>query len=449
MAFQTATNGSLILKAYIGDFKTLLAFNFSDPAKAQKLAGFSVECKPPVGLSYYLWNLLQFENPSKHAQIETEPARSTANAPIQKYRWTHVPGSTHQGVRPAQGDYTYTVTPRYFDDNVSMRPLDSSLSASVTVPVGPFKKANLSLGFTRGYMQSEAFVQHFGEGTRIVPANRPLQFATSSQAGTVNNQPVTYSEVYEWMGSTARRQVFAILDAVVADPSLSIDVFAYDLDEPDVIGKFFKLAAQGRIRIILDNAALHSKPKGKKIPLENPFTAQFQTQAKSPPAIVRGCFGHFSHDKIFIVSKNGSPIQVLTGSTNFSVNGLYVNANHVLVFDDSDIASEYSKVFGQSWAILQQSHNPSKTAAAAFANTSLATQSYTPASPPAPKLSIHFSPHTKGDADSILNAISVRIGREAQATKGNALFAVMQLTGSQTPVYKALSQIHGTSNVYS
>ncbi len=294
MAFKTATNGSLILKAYIGDFKTLLAFNFSDPAKAQKLAGFSVECKPPVGLSYYLWNLLQFENPSKHAQIETEPARSTANAPIQKYRWTHVPGSTHQGVRPAQGDYTYTVTPRYFDDNVSMRPLDSSLSASVTVPVGPFKKANLSLGFTRGYMQSEAFVQHFGEGTRIVPANRPLQFATSSQAGTVNNQPVTYSEVYEWMGSTARRQVFAILDAVVADPSLSIDVFAYDLDEPDVIGKFFKLAAQGRIRIILDNAALHSKPKGKKIPLENPFTAQFQTQAKSPPAIVRGCFGHLA-----------------------------------------------------------------------------------------------------------------------------------------------------------
>ncbi|HVM62501.1 MAG TPA: phospholipase D-like domain-containing protein [Verrucomicrobiae bacterium] len=449
MAFQTATNGSFIVKAYIGDFKTLLAFNFSAAAKARNLAGFSIECKPPSGLSYYLWNILQFQNPAAHAQIKTEPPHSTANAPIQKYRWTHVPGSAHQGVSPAQGDYTYTVTPRYFDDNGSMQPLDSSLGASVTVPVGPFKKASLSLGFTRGYMQSEAFVRHFGKGTRIVPATRPLQFATSLQAGTVNGRPVTYADIYEWMGSTARQQVFAILNAVAADPSLSLDVFAYDLDAPDVVDIFFQLAAEGRIRIILDNAALHSKPTGNKIPLENPFTDQFQGKAKAPAAIVRGCFGRFSHDKIFIVSRNGSPLQVLTGSTNFSVTGLYVNANHVLVFDDPDIAAKYSEVFEKSWAILGQAHNPSKTAAAAFAQTDLATQPYTPLSPPAPKLNIRFSPHTSSDANHILGAISDRVMQETRATNGNALFAVMQLTGSDTPVYQTLSQIHGTSNVYS
>src|SRR5215472_15888041 len=123
MAFRTATTGSFTVKAYIGDFKTLLAFNFSDPSKAQKLAGFSIQCKPPVGAgpSYYLLNFLQFQDPTKHAHIPTEPPRSTANAPIQKYRWTHVPGSAHQGLSPAQGDYTYTVTPRYFDDNQSMQ----------------------------------------------------------------------------------------------------------------------------------------------------------------------------------------------------------------------------------------------------------------------------------------------------------------------------------------
>jgi hypothetical protein len=450
MAFKTVTKGSFSLKAYIGDFKTLLAFNFSDPAKAKNLAGFSIECKPPVGPSYYLWNFLQFQDPSKHDQIATEPPRSTANAPIQKYRWTHVPGTVHQGINPAQGNYSYTVTPRYFDANGSMQALDASLSASVTVPVGPFQKANLSLGFTRGYMQSEAFVRHFGKNTRIIPANRALQFDTSSQAGTNNNQAITYSEIYQWMGSTARQEVFTILDAVVADPSLSLYVFAYELDEPDVVTAFLKLAAEGRIRIILDNAGLHTKAAGNKVPLEVPFADAFQKAAKAPgAAIVRGCFARFSHDKIFIVSQNGSPIQVLTGSTNFSVTGLYVNANHVLVFDDPNIASEYARVFQQSWSILSQTKTPSQAAAAAFAKTSLATQAYALQSPPAPKLSVHFSPHSAADAGQILNGISARITQQASAPKGGVLFAMMQLTGSNTPVYDTLSEIHATQSVYS
>ena len=60
------------------------------------------------------------------------------------------------------------------------------------------------------------------------------------------------------------------------------------------------------------------------------------------PTFLRGCFDRFSHDKIFIVSKSGSPIRVLTGSTNFSITGLYVNANHVLVFEDNNVAAKYA-----------------------------------------------------------------------------------------------------------
>ena len=353
MAFKTATNSSFSLKAYIGDFRTLLAFNFTDPAKAKNLAGRGIECKPPVGLSFISGTVSSFRTPSKHARIAMEQPQPTANAPIQKYRWTHVPGTAHQGINPAQGGYTYTVTPRYFDANGSMQALDASVSTSVTVPVGRFKKANLSLG----YMQADALVRHFGKNTRIIPANRPLQFDPSSEAGKNNNQAITYAEIYQWMGSTARQEVFTILDAVVADPSLSLDVFADNLDEPDVVTAFLKLAAEGRIRIILDNAALHTKATGNKVPLEVPFADAFQKPAKAPGAgIVRGCCARYSHDKIFIVSKNGSPIQVLTGSTNFAVTGLYVNANHVLVFDDPNIASEYA-ISPASFRASEQTRN--------------------------------------------------------------------------------------------
>jgi len=453
MAIQSGSKNSFSVKAYIGDYKTLLAFNFSDSSKAKNLAGFSIHCQPPNGPAYYLWNELQFQTPSQHAQVSGEPPQSTANAPIQKYRWTHVPGSAHQGVSPPAGNYTYTITPRYFDDKQSMQALDSSLSASVTVPVGPFKKANLSLGFTRGYMQSEAFARHFGKNTRIIPANRPLQFDTSSQAGTNGaSQPVAYADIYSWMGSTARQRVFDVLNAVVADPSLTLQVFAYDLDEPDIVGIFLKLASQGRIRMILDNASLHitHTQKGKTItPLEVPFVQQFQQQAKTGSALCQGCFDRFSHDKIFIVSQNGNPVRVLTGSTNFSVTGLYVNANHVLVFEDPAMAAEYSKVFEQSFTILSKNKTPSKTASNAFAASAFATQPYVPPSPPEPKISITFSPHTTVMVTQILNGICNHIQQQQSTSKGSVIFAVMQLTGSQTPVYEKLSDIHESQTVFS
>jgi len=455
MAFATGSKNGFSVKAYVGDNKTLLAFNFNDPARAKSLAGFTIKCQPPGQVPYYLMNFLQFQDPSKHAQVATEKPNSTANAPIQKYRWVHVTGTSHQGLSPAVGNYTYTVTPRYFDTNQSMRALDETQGATVTVPVGAFRKGSLALGFTRGYMQSEAFAHHFGAQTKIVPAGKPLEYDTGAQAGTNNGQAVTYAQIYEWMGSTARQQVFAILNSVVADKSLQLDVFAYDLDESDVVKIFLQLAAEGRIRIILDNAKLHLTQKDPKTGQmvtshEDQFTSLFKQQAKAPADILRGCFGRFSHDKIFIVSKNGTATQVLTGSTNFSVTGLYVNANHVLVFTEPNVAAEYSKVFEQSWKILTQfPKTPSTKASNAFSATPLASQPYAYQSASVPKMSITFSPHTTSDVNKILGGITTRIQQEHSASHGSVLFAVMQLTGSQTPVYTALNQIYGDETVFS
>lgn len=455
MAFVTGSKNSFTVKAYVGDNKTLLAFNFSDPAAAKDLAGFSIRCQPPGQAAFYLWNDLQFQDPSKHAQVAGEKPESTANAPIQKYRWTHVPGSSHQGTSPAVGNYTYTVTPRYFDASQAMKALDTSLSATVTVPVGPFKKGALSLGFTRGYMQSQAFEHHFGDKALLQPAGKPLLYDTNQQAGTnKTGQNFTFADEYAWMGATARQQVSAILSQVSSDHSLHLDVFAYDLNEPDVLKIFLQLAKEGRIRIILDNAQLHIAHKDPKTgktttTAEDEFAAQFSQQAKAPAAILRGCFARYSHDKIFIVSKNGSAAKVLTGSTNFSVTGLYVNANHVLVFDDANVAAEYAKVFEESWQVLSQGKTPSKKAADAFSSNALATQPYAYQSSSVPKMSITFSPHTTTDVSKILGAISNRITQEASTPHGSVLFAVMQLTGSDTPVYHTLDDLHAKQSLFS
>jgi PLD-like domain len=445
----TKQGDSLTVNPYVGDNKTLLAFDFTNVSDAKNLAGFTIACKPPGQPSYYLFNYIVFEDPGQHFQVATEDPQATVNAPLQMYRWTHVPGTNHQGLVSAVGNYVYTVTPRYFDAKASMQALDPTLSVSVTVNVGPFRKGSLALGFTRGYMQSGAFVNHFGVGAQLQPAGKPLLYDTTQKAGTNKaGQNFTFADEYAWMGSTARQQVFAILNAVLQDPTLHVDVFAYDLDEPDVLKILLALGKQGRARVILDNAALHLSAKGKTSP-EDAFTTLFNKQAQAPAKVLRGCFDRYSHDKVFIIYKGGAATQVLTGSTNFSVTGLYVNANHVLVFDDAAMATEYAKVFAQGWQILTQYPNKSAKASAAFSATALSSDPFTIQSASLPKISITFSPHTQAEATTILTNLSNRITAEAGSSNGSVLYAVMQLTGSDTPVYNTLKSIYENKSVFS
>jgi hypothetical protein len=444
MASVIARKNSFAVKAYVGDAKTLLAFNFSDATGAHHLAGFTIQCQPKGRPSYYLFNELQFQNPGAHAQVSGEPPNSSVNAPIHKFRWVHVPGLAHQGTQPAMGPYTYTVTPRYFDNKQSLLPLDASMSVPITVNVGHFRKNGLSAGFTRGYMQSQAFTRHFGLTARIQPAQKALLFDTSQKAGTNNKgQTYTFADEYEWMGFTAREQIFAVLNEALNDRSLHLDMFAYDLNEPDVLKILLELAKQGRVRIILDNAALHHNTQKPKP--EDQFTKLFQKAAKAGAAILRGHFGRYAHSKVLILSKKSSsnqssPAKILTGSTNFSVTGLYVNANHILVYDDRAVAAIYSDVFNEAWK-----DGVSKS----FSSSTLANTPFNIQSANTPETTITFSPHTRQQASKILGDLSQRILQEAQkGGKGSVLFAVMELTGS-SPVYSTLTKQHANQKVFS
>lgn len=442
MAVSEATQGTLTVKAYQGDMKTLLAFNFSSKKSAVKLAGFTLQCAPPGTQPYYLQNNLRFQIPGNHAQDPKEPEKSSINAPIHKFRWLHVPGSIHQGANPVTGRYTYTVTPRYFNDKNSMLPIDRTLSASVSVMVSPFEKNNLALGFTRGFTQSQAFDHHFGKDALIQPQNAALLFDTSVKSGTnPDGQAYTFAEEYEWLGFTARERIFDLLNEVVADKTLHLDMCAYDLNEPDLLKLLLTLAGQGRIRLLLDNSSLHHNASGSKP--EDQFEKLFVKAAASGANILRGHFGRYAHDKVMIVSKASKPVKVLTGSTNFSVTGLYVNSNHVMVFSDKNIAKTYAAMFEEAW----QDH----AAKAKFAASESGTQSFAFPSSQKPKIEVTFAPHEPPFATAILDELAQRIKREGKQskTKGSVLFAVMELAQGTGPVYPALTNLHKSQNIFS
>lgn len=442
MSAVTATKGTLTVKAYPGDMKALIAFSFSNKASAKNLAGFTLQCTPKGQTPYYLQNNLQFEKPGDHAQDPKEPANSSINAPIHKFRWLHVPGSIHQGAQPAVGPYTYTVTPRYFDGNHSLLPVDTTLGVPVTVSIAPFQKQALELGFTRGFTQSQAFVHHFGLKALIQPKAKTLLFNTKQQSGTdAGGHPYTFEDEYQWLGFTAREKIFALLNNVLSDASLHLDMCAYDLNEPDLLNVLLKLAAAGRIRILLDNSSLHHNAKSPKP--EDQFEKLFSQAAKGKSAILRGKFGRYAHDKVLILSNAGGALKVLTGSTNFSVTGLYVNSNHVLIFSDPSVAKAYAGMFQDAWS--------THAAKAAFAGSSFGTKSFPFSSAQTPQTEITFAPHQSPFASSILQDIAKRIVQEGTKAKttGSVLFAVMQIDNGTSPVYSALMGLHKKQNIFS
>ncbi|MEP7142280.1 MAG: phospholipase D-like domain-containing protein [Ferruginibacter sp.] len=430
--FVTEKSNGFSIKAYQGDAKTLLAFSLLK-SQIKLLAGFTIRCQPGTKRPFYLYNKLQFKYPEKHAQNINEPVYSTINAPIQKFRWLHVAGNFHQEDEVFYGPYTYTVTPRYFDTKGLLQTIDLSLSLSVTITVQPFLQGNLELGFTRGFVQSQAFENHFGKKAILRPAGKELVFDTDSIAGK-NNDGIeyTFKDEFTWSGFTAREKIFNILNEVQNDSSLSLDVFAYDLNEPDIIKAFLNLAKEGRIRILLDNAPLHHN---KTIPKpEDVFEEQFNMVVTEPAMIIRGKFSRFQHNKVFIIRKDWEALKVLCGSTNFSVTGVYVNSNHVLVFNDKTIATLYENVFNESW---DDKLNGPKFRASEWSN------SFSFRGNGLPKMKISFAPHT--DAGPELNAIATRVSKE----KSSVFFAVMEVDKSSGPIFPALKKLHENVDIFS
>ncbi len=432
--FTSEKNKSISVKAYQGDAKTLLAFDM-DKANLDQLAGFTIACKPGSNPEYYLYNKLQFAIPGDHAQNKKEPAYSSINAPIQKFRWLHVAGAFHQGDTVFYGTYKYTITPRYFDAHGKLELIDTKKSLEIKIPVKPFIKGRLSLGFTRGFVQSQAFENHFGNKAIMRPKGKDLLFDTNLIAGkNSDGKEFKFKDVYTWSGFTAREQIFSILNEVMKTKSLSLDVFAYDLNEPDVMKAMIDLAKQGRIRVLLDNASLHhstSEPEPEDL-----FEKAFSKAAKSPAAIQRGKFSRFQHNKVFIAKNKATALKVLTGSTNFSVTGVYVNSNHIMVFNDKKVAAKYSEIYDEAWN--------NKMSAAKFKKSAIADEFFPFKGAGLPDMKISFAPHSEAFAKSTLDAMVARVKKE----KSSVFFAVMELDKSGGPVVPALKVLHKNSKVF-
>lgn len=433
-AFNSIKQGEkdlVSVRAHKGDATTLLAFDL-DESLLDNFVGFSVRVAQGNRPPYFLTNRLAFAPAIlKKNGIDDKEKLSTLYSPYQKYRWVHVPSSEHFIDNPFFGPYTYEVTPRYLVDDV-LKDLDPNLTVSVTIDVSPFREGEIQVGFTRAFISSEAYAFHFSNNGKLRPNKKDLIFDIHQVSGTakrwnpqtkkVEDSPYTFEEQHEYLGWQARDRVMEFLDEAVNNPDLHLDVFAFDLDEPVVVQKLIALAKQGRLRIILDNSKDHIKPGC----FEQQFESLFANEALDKTAIFRGHFQALAHSKVFIQRLGGSAVKALTGSTNFSTNGLYVNANHVIIFNNHDVAQLYADAFDTSFGDQLMAN---------FKQTTLAKTDSLIQQPQLPDMTIHFSPHLKEAADTLFGAISLRI----EKAESDVLFAIMN-DRSQSTILDAVRE---------
>jgi len=388
-----ASQDILSASAYRGDGCVLLGFDLAErPSK--DFAGFAVKRTPPQGEPAYLLNRLSFTTAITHATKPEQRRWTPSNeAPFQKFRWVDFPSSIDPG------EYTYEITAMSFAQDGRLKP---GPTVSLTFEMTPETFDNFEIGFTRGYLSSQAYAERFNNAPISPKGKSTFDFDTAS-----------FEQQYEWLGFHARKMIFDFLNEALADASSQLDVFAYDLNEPDIIRTLAKFGP--RLRLFLDNAGLHTDANALE-----PKVRDLLVKAAGNANVRVGHFGRFAHQKVFIWKKNGQAIQVLAGSANFSVRGLYVQANNVLRFNDPTIGGLFAQAFDQAFQDAQ-----------GFANADIAKQWHEAHMQNGPSCMVAFSPHKDYHVslDKVTDAI--------KQADHSVLFAIMQLGGTGT----ALDQI--------
>jgi phosphatidylserine/phosphatidylglycerophosphate/cardiolipin synthase-like enzyme len=186
-----------------------------------------------------------------------------------------------------------------------------------------------------------------------------------------------------------------------------VDVYTYDLDEPDFIRDL--IALKGRVRVFCDTSkehvGKHREVKVRKL-LEEKLGAN---------NVRTGHFKRFAHNKVVIQKHHGKAQSVLAGSANFSIRGYYVQANNVMRFDYDGIADLYEQAFEQGF------QDPSRKG---FIKNSVSKQWFDfQHEAGLPSLSVSFAPHSKASTSLAMPASDIK------AAHSSVLFAVMGISG--------------------
>jgi PLD-like domain len=403
-------------KLWRGERMTLLGFDVAEPE--QDLVGFAIEYKGPADRDFQpLCNRIAFSYDDP-AVVAVNGSRNfdSRQAPFQKFRWIHFPWN------PVNGRYVYRVTKKHMPRADTLTD-GTSLELGLELNQVTFDDW-VDVGFTRNFASSQAYVEQFGNRPDIIPA----ESANGLDFEKVDLKNTRGISVYEWLGFEAYQHIFAFLDEALQDRTLTLDVMAYDLNEPDIVSRLelFK----HRLRVIIDDSIEIEKGTKKKkghgtSRSPESIAAKRLGQSAGPNAVKRTHFLNLQHNKIFVTRRDGVPQKVLCGSTNFTFRGIYIQANNVLIFHTPLVAALFGQMFDLAF------EDPDNFKKDPFSKTWHIAQA-----PDKPSISVCFSPHSntdlslnpiRGAIDQATSSVFYSVAFLSQIKKGPTIEAFQRL----------------------
>ncbi|ANI59799.1 phospholipase D-like domain-containing protein [Pseudomonas sp. B21-017] len=307
------------VKAYAGTNGVLLAIDLAEPRR-KGLLGFAIEKQQGDKPWLFLFNSLTF--PGKDHTFPQFHATPSDAAPLQKFRWADYavnPGVTiHYRVHLAYG-------------TADAPQLGESLEVTVTTDDGLPKGQNVI--FNRAVAASQAFQRKFADLDALLSVNKTLPIEEWPDAPR------------QWLENGLLARLLGFIErAVDGQWALDIAIYEYQLQAiVDAVNAAFERGVKVRV-------LYHAQPG------EDTTALNEASLEKIPAANKRGRVTHnIFHDKFMVLSRldaagQHQPEAVLCGSTNFTANGVYRQANVVHVLDDARIGATYLQTFEQVWA---------------------------------------------------------------------------------------------------
>jgi phosphatidylserine/phosphatidylglycerophosphate/cardiolipin synthase-like enzyme len=228
--------------------------------------------------------------------------------PVQSFLWGDYTAKPHH-------KYTYKIVPIYGKP----KKLEEGESAEVTISTESDDDGDQAVYFNRAAAASQAYAQKFK-----------------------NQKPdeVPDRQAFVWL---SRGLEEAILDFInqAKGPEFSIRAAVYEFNYEPVLQAFGK-AAEGGVDVKIIYDARQDSPR------DATEKAVEKAGIKHLMVARRANKSYIAHNKFIVLLKNGKPIQVWTGSTNFTPGGIFGQANVGHAVRDAQVAKKYLKY----WELL-------------------------------------------------------------------------------------------------
>ncbi|WP_448111101.1 phospholipase D-like domain-containing protein [Pseudomonas lini] len=306
------------VKAYAGTNGVLLAIDVAE-SRRKGLLGFAIEKQQGNKPWLFLFNSLTF--PGKAHTFPQFHATPSDVAPLQKFRWADYavnPGVTiHYRVHLAYGTADAPLLGEFLEVTIST---DNGLPAGQNVI------------FNRAVAASQAFQRKFADVDALLSANKKLPIEEWPDAPR------------QWLENGLLARLLGFIErAEDGQWALDIAIYEYQLQViVDAVNAAFERGVKLRV-------LYHAQPD------EDTTALNEASLEKIPAANKRGRVTHnIFHNKFMVLSRLNAagqhqPEAVLCGSTNFTANGVYRQANVVHVLDDAQVGASYLQTFEQVW----------------------------------------------------------------------------------------------------